>query len=111
MMKVGLIFTFMLFFSVTIFPQMASIPYQYLSNPRYDVGNQDQILEELQAAFIQEIFVKELFSKPPTIEIDDDEDMYDLSASNDLMDSIFAREISKMLAKQDLLKLSEYRFE
>ena len=40
---------------------MASIPYQYLSNPRYDVGNQDQILEELQAAFIQEIFVKELF--------------------------------------------------
>ena len=50
----------MLFFSVTIFPQMASIPYQYLSNPRYDVGNQDQILEELQAAFIQEIFVKDL---------------------------------------------------
>ena len=91
--------------------QVPSVPYQYLADPRYDVGNQDQILENLQAVFIQELFVNELFKTTELIEFEDDDDFYDITASNELMNSVFAREIAKMLAKQDLLNLNDYRFE
>ena len=58
-------------------------------------------MEEIQAAFIQQVFVQELFENTTVIEFDDDEDdFYSLSESNDLMNSIFAREISKVLASK-----------
>ena len=95
-----------------IFAQLADLPYQYLSDPRHGVGNEGVQMEDVQALFIQELFVKHMLDSTELIEFDDDdEDFYNVSESNQMMNSILAREISKMLAKQDMLGLNDYKIE
>ena len=65
------------------------------------------MMEKIQTIFIQELFVKQLFNTPEFIEFDEDP-IYDTRESNQLMNTMYAREISKMLAQQDLLNLESY---
>ena len=64
-------------------------------------------MTKIQALFIQELFVKQLFNSPELIQFDDDP-IYSTNESNQLMNTMYAREISRMLAEQDLLKLNQY---
>ena len=63
------------------------------------------MLEKMQAVFIQELFVKQLFETPEIIEFEEDP-IYDTRESNQLMNTMYARELSKILASQDLLNLN-----
>tara|TARA_Y200000002_G_scaffold289914_1_gene243999 strand:- start:535 stop:861 length:327 start_codon:yes stop_codon:yes gene_type:complete len=89
------------------FSQMPEMPYYQLLDPRNEVGNSKQTITKLQSLFIQELFVKQLFSTPELIEFDEDP-IYSTKDSNQLMNTIYAREISRMLAEQDLLNLNKY---
>ena len=99
----------LIFFSIgsVLFAQMPDMAYYQLLDPRYDVGNSSKALTKLQAVFIQELFVKQLFNSPELIEFEEDP-IYNTKQSNELMNTIYAREISRMLAKQDLLNLNQY---
>ena len=94
--------------NVTIsFSQMPDMPYYQLLDPRQDLGTNKQTITKIQALFIQELFVKQLFSTPELIEFDEDP-IYSTKESNQLMNTMYAREISRMLAEQDLLNLNQY---
>lgn len=105
MIKTIIVFIF-LFVSMAI-AQMPEMPYYQLLDPRQDVGNNKQTMTKIQALFIQELFVKQLFNTPELIQFDDDP-IYSTNESNQLMNTMYAREISRMLAEQDLLKLNQY---
>ena len=88
-----------------IFPQFSSIPYDQLLDSRINSESQKDMLEKMQAVFIQELFVKQLFETPEIIEFEEDP-IYDTRESNQLMNTMYARELSKILASQDLLNLN-----
>ena len=97
----------MLIFTMVSHAQMPDMPYYQLADPRLEVGNSKQTMDKLQALFIQELFVKHLFNSPELMNFDEDP-IYSTQESNQLMNSIYAREISRMLAEQDLLNLNQY---
>ena len=107
---IKLIFAFIFIFSSITFSQMPEMPYYQLMDPRLDVGNSQQTLTKLQSLFIQELFVKQLFSTPELMVFDEDP-IFSTKESNELMNSMYAREISRMLAEQDLLDLNKYVME
>ena len=88
-----------------IFSQFSSVPYDQLLDTRINSGSQKDMLEKMQAVFIQELFVKQLFETPEIIEFEEDP-IYDTRESNQLMNTMYARELSKILASQDLLNLN-----
>lgn len=104
-------FIIMLFaLSITTFAQIPDMGYYQLLNPNYDVGTDEEVMTKIQAMFIQQIFVQPLFNSTEIIEFDEDP-IYDTKQSNELMNVIYARELSKYLAKQDLLNLNNYTME
>lgn len=96
--------------SITTFAQIPDMGYYQLLNPNYDVGTDEEVMTKIQAMFIQQIFVQPLFNSTEIIEFDEDP-IYDTKQSNELMNVIYARELSKYLAKQDLLNLNSYTME
>ena len=104
-MKINVIFLTFFFLGLTIFGQMSMMPYNQLLDKNLPLSQKDK-LEQIQAAFIEELFVKQLFETPEIIEFDDDP-IYDTKESNQLMNTLYAREISRKLAKQDLLNLND----
>lgn len=104
---IKIVFCFILVNVTIAFSQMPDMPYYQLLDPRQDLGTNKQTITKLQAVFIQELFVKQLFSTPELIEFDEDP-IYSTKESNQLMNTMYAREISRMLAEQDLLNLNQY---
>lgn len=102
-----IVFLLVTFFFSISFAQMPDMHYYQLLDPRHDVGNNKQTMTKIQALFIQELFVKQLFNTPELIEFDEDP-IYSTNQSNELMNTMYAREISRMLAEQDLLNLNKY---
>jgi hypothetical protein len=101
------IFVFILLNTTIAFSQMPQMPYYQLMDPRNEVGNSKQAITKIQALFIQELFVKQLFNTTELIEFDEDP-IYSTKESNQVMNTMYAREISRMLAEQDLLNLNQY---
>ena len=96
----------LLFFSAS-YAQMPGMAYQFLMDPKQGNHTYESKLESVQAMFIEQMFVKELFKTSSLLQVDDDDDMLNMNQSNELMNAMFAREISKYLAKQDLLNLKD----
>ena len=96
--------------SVTAFGQMPDMSYYQLLNPQYNVGSEEDSIKQMQALFIQQIFVQPLFKSTSVIEVEEDA-IYDTKQSNELMNVIYARELSRHLAEQDLLNLDDYFME
>ena len=100
-----LAFILIFFMSMGVYAQVSGMAYQQLLNPNIQNGSHRDKLVQVQAAFIQELFVKQLFNTPEFIEFDEDP-IYDTRESNELMNTLYAREVSRMLAEQDLLNLN-----
>ena len=96
--------------SATIYGQMPDMSYYQLLNPQYEVGSEEDSMKQMQALFIQQIFVQPLFKSTSVIEVEEDA-IYDTKQSNELMNVIYARELSRHLAEQDLLNLDDYFME
>ena len=90
------------------FAQMPDMSYYQLLNPQYDVGSDEEAMDKIQALFIQQLFVGPLFNSPDVIEFEEEDSIYDTKQSNELMNVIYARELSRYLAEQDLLNLDDY---
>lgn len=90
--------------------QMPGIGYDQLLDPRMDLRNQDKMLSKVEALFIQEMFVKHLFQSTPILDFEDEEEDSILSnrESDQLMNTMYARELSRVLAEQNLLGLQDY---
>ena len=101
------IISLILVFSTGIVAQMPDMSYYQLLNPNYEIGSEEDAMKKMQALFIQQIFVQPLFKSTSVIEIEEDA-IYDTKQSNELMNVIYARQLSKYLADQDLLYLDEY---
>ena len=86
------------------------LSYHFLADPNANNGSYQSKVENVQAMFIEELFVKQLFETEATMIIDDEDDMSNLKESNKMMNMMFAREISKYLAKQDLLGMKKYYY-
>lgn len=101
----------LLILSQCIFAQFVpDLTYQYLLDQAPKNGSYQSKLESVQAMFIEELFVKQLFDADMSVMIDEEDDMTNLNQSNEFMNMMFAREISKYLAKQDLLNLNKFYY-
>ncbi len=93
---------------IQLFAQMPDMGYYQLLNPQYEVGSDEEAMDKIQALFIQQMFVGPLFKSTDIIEFDEEDSIYDTKQSNELMNVIYARELSKVLAEQDVLNLNDY---
>ena len=113
-MRFVFIFILFNFFGSFVFSQMIGMDPMMLNN-LMDIQSgrsQKTTLEQVEAMFIEEIFVKHIMDSNEVFKFDeDDEDdiLLDTSMSNDMFNAIYIRQVSKMLAKQDLLGFSKYK--
>lgn len=71
-------------------------------------------LEAVEAMFIEEMFIKPILQSNNLFKFEEDEEddvLLNTSAYNDMFNAIYIRQVSKMLAKQDILGFSKYDFE
>ena len=93
--------------SSSLIAQVPDIALQGLLDPRNSARTPDQVMNELQALFIQEVFVKPLLKEPDMIDYEEDS-IFSTSQSTDMSQIMYAREISRILAEQDLLGMQRY---
>ncbi len=106
-----LLSSFIVFVGTPAFAQMPDISYYQLLNPQYEVGSDEEAMDKIQALFIQQIFVGPLFNSTDVIEFEEEDSIYNTKQSNELMNVIYARELSRYLAEQDILNLDDYFME
>ena len=107
----------MIFISLTSygFAQYAMSPdmsfYNFMDDSsRNKTMMSEEQIEKIQAMFIEQIFLKEMFSMNNIYKIEDNDDydglMYDAS-TNEYFSSMFAKEIAKIMAQQDILNFKD----
>jgi hypothetical protein len=72
------------------------------------IHNQEVLAEKIQAILLQKIFLNPMFSRDISIIDDKEEEESPVPINFDMYNEIYAREMAKALAKQDLLKLKRH---